>query len=146
MLCYYLQYSSKNFTAIVKVLTLKVFLTKNLTELFLISNVSYILSPLLKPLSCFPDCRKVSFVVPVFKNDGERPMAKNYQLVSLLSMVSKIFEKLRFNRLVKHLKKFGLVSDFQYGFRFSRSTPNLLTVVSDSIAGTCNRSKAVDRV
>ena len=44
--------------------------------------------------SCFPDCWKVSSVVPVFKNVGERSTAKNYHPVSLLSVVSKVFEKL----------------------------------------------------
>ena len=27
--------------------------------------------------SCFPDCLKVLLVVPVFKNVGEKPIAKN---------------------------------------------------------------------
>ena len=36
---------------------------------------------------------KVSSVVPVFKNVGERSTAKNYHPVSLLSLVSKLFEK-----------------------------------------------------
>ena len=40
--------------------------------------------------SCFPDCWKVSSVVPVFKNAGERSAAKNYHPVSVLSVVSKI--------------------------------------------------------
>ena len=44
--------------------------------------------------SCFPDCWKVSSVVPVFKNVGERSTAKNYCPFSLLSVVSKVFEKL----------------------------------------------------
>ena len=39
-------------------------------------------------LLCFPDCWKVSSVVPVFKNVGERSTAKNYCPVSLLSVVS----------------------------------------------------------
>ena len=42
--------------------------------------------------SCFPDCWKVSSVVPVFKNVGERSTAKNYCPVSLLSEISKVFE------------------------------------------------------
>ena len=50
--------------------------------------------------SCFPDCWKVSLVVPVFKNVGERSTAKNYHPVSLLSMVSKVLEKLVNNRIV----------------------------------------------
>ena len=42
--------------------------------------------------SCFPDFWKVSLVVPVFKNVGQMSTAKNYIPVSLLSVVSKIFE------------------------------------------------------
>ena len=55
--------------------------------------------------SCFPDCWKVSLVVCVFKNVGERPTAKNYRPVSLLSVVSKDFEKPVNNRIVDHLEK-----------------------------------------
>ena len=65
--------------------------------------------------SCFPDCWKVLLVVPVFKNVGERSTAKNYRPVSLLSVVSKVFEKLVNNKIFDHLEKCGLFSDFQYG-------------------------------
>ena len=96
--------------------------------------------------SCFPDCWKVSSVVPVFKNVGESSTAKNYHPVSLLSMVSKVFEKLVNNRIVDHLEKCGLFSDFQYGFRSSRSTAGLQTVVSDRIARAYNRYGATRAV
>ena len=104
---------------------------------------SYILTELFNMClkeSCFPDCWKVSSVVPVFKNVGERSAAKNYRLVSLLSFVNKIFEKLVNNRVVDHLEKCGLFSDFQYCFRSFRSTADLLAVVSDRIARAFNRS------
>ena len=55
-------------------------------------------------------------------------------------MVSKVFEKLINNRIVDHLEKYGLFSDFQYGLRSSRSLVDLLTVVSDRIARTFNKS------
>ena len=48
-------------------------------------------------------------------------------------MVSKVFEKLVKNRIVYHLEKCGLFSDFQYGFSSFLSTSDLLTVVSDRI-------------
>ena len=82
-------------------------------------EVSYILAELFNKClkeSCFPDCWKVSSVVPVFKNVGERPTAKNYRPVSLLSVLSKVSEKLVNIRIVDHLEKCGLFSDFQYGF------------------------------
>ena len=65
---------------------------------------------------------------------------------SLLSVVSKVFEKLVNNRIVEHLEKCGLFSDFQYGFRSSQSTADLLTVVSDRIARAFNRSGATRAV
>ena len=58
---------------------------------------SYILAELITLClkeSCFPDCWKVLFVVPGFKNIGERSTAKIYRPVSLLAVSSKIFEKL----------------------------------------------------
>ena len=61
--------------------------------------------------SCFPDCWKVSSVVPVFKNVGERSTAKNYHPVTLLSLINEVFEKLVNNRIVDHLEKSGLSSD-----------------------------------
>ena len=88
-------------------------------------------------------------MVPLFKNVGERSTAKNYRPVSLLSVVSKVFEKLVNNRIADHLEKCGFFSDFQYGFRSSQSTADLLKAVSDRIAkafkesGT-NRAVALD--
>ena len=61
-------------------------------------------------------------------------------------MVSRVFEKLVNNKIVDHLEKCGLFSDFQYGFRSSRSTADLLTVVSDKIARAFNRSGATRAV
>ena len=49
-------------------------------------------------------------MVPVFKNVGERSTAKNYCPVSLLSVVSKVSEKLKNNRIADHLEKCGLFS------------------------------------
>ena len=74
-------------------------------------ELSYILAKLFNMClkeSCFPDCWKVSSVVPVFKNVGERSTAKNYRPVSLLSVVIKVFEKLVNNRIVDHLENCGL--------------------------------------
>ena len=77
-------------------------------------------------------------MVPAFKTVGERFTTKNYLSVSLPSMVSKVFEKLVNNKI----GKCGLFSDFQYGFRSSRLTADLLTVASDRIARAFDRSGA----
>ena len=68
--------------------------------------------------------------------------AKNYRPISLLSVVSKVFEKLVKNRIIDHLENCGIFSDIQYGFRSFRSTAGLMTVVSDKIARVFSRSGA----
>ena len=85
-------------------------------------ELSFILAELFNKClkeSCFPDCWKVSSVVTVCKYVGERSTVKNYRPVSLLSVVSKVFEKLANDRIVDHVEKCSLFSDFQYGFRSS---------------------------
>ena len=106
-------------------------------------ELSYILAELFNKYlkeSCFRDCWKVSLVVTVFKNVGERSRAKNHRSVSLFSVVSKVDEKSVNYRVVDHLEKCFFFSGFQSGFRSYQSTADLPTVVSDRIAKVLNRS------
>ena len=76
-------------------------------------ELSYILAELFNKClkeSCFPDCWKVSSVVPKYKNLGERSTAKSYHPVSLLSVVSKVFEN--------YLQVFEKVFDHSWSFTF----------------------------
>ena len=78
-------------------------------------QLSYILAELFNVClkeSSFPVFWKVSSVVPVFKNVEERSTAKKYRPVSLLSVVSKVFEKLVNSNIVDHLEKCDIFSDF----------------------------------
>ena len=96
------------------------------------SELSYILAELFNRClkeSCFPDCWKVLLVVPV---------CKNYCPVSLLSVVSKVLEKLVNSRIVDHLEKCFFW--FPVWFRSFWSTADPLTVVSNRIAGAFNRA------
>ena len=95
---------------------------------------------------CFPDCWKVSSMVLVFKNIGERSTARNNRPVSLLSVVSKVFEKFVNNRIVDHMEKCGVFSDFEYDFWSSQSAADLLAAVSDRIARVFIRSEATRAV
>ena len=63
-------------------------------------------------------------------------------LIKSLKFVNKFVNK----RIVNHQEKCGLFSDFHFGFRSSRSTADLLTVVSDRIARAFNRSGATRAV
>ena len=70
-------------------------------------ELSYILAELFNKClkeSCFPDCWKVSLVVPVFKNVWERFTYKNYHPVSL-SVVRSLEVFLVNNRSVDDMEK-----------------------------------------
>ena len=67
----------------------------------------------------------------MYKDSGERSDPHNYHPISLLPVISKVFESIINVALVRLLDSSGLFSDFQYGFRTSRSTADILTVISD---------------
>ena len=101
-------------------------------------GLSYILAELFNMCLkeyCFPDHWKVSLLIPVFINVGQRFTAKNRCPDSLLSVVSKVFQKLVNKRIVDHLEKCGLFTDFQYGFRSSQSTVDLLKLCVIELLG-----------
>ena len=129
-----------------------------------LKHLSPELSPILAKLfnrclkeRCFPTSWKTSAVCPVFKNAGEKSAPSQYRPISLLSIISKLFECVINKRVLDHLVKNNLLSDVQYGFRSSRSTADVLTVlthrISEAIAkGNHTRvialdiSKAFDKV
>ena len=71
----------------------------------------------------FPKLWKLAHVVPVHKKESTQDPL-NYRPVSLLSCISKIFEKLVFNHVYQYLDHFHLLSPKQSGFRPGDSTVN----------------------
>ena len=57
-------------------------------------------------------------------------------------MVSEALLELANDRLVDHLEKCRLFSDFQYDFRSSQSNADLVTVVSEGISRAFNKPGA----
>ena len=83
-------------------------------------------------------------MVPVFKNVGERSTAKSYRPVSLLSVISKVFEKLVNSRIVDHLNlAFFLIFSMVLGLL---GQLQIFSVLSDRISRACNRSGATQAV
>ena len=59
--------------------------------------------------SCFPSMWKLANVTPVFKKN-DKQLIKNYRPISLLPLLSKIFEKILFNKIYEHLTKNNLIT------------------------------------
>jgi hypothetical protein len=80
----------------------------------------------------FPDVFKVARVVPIHKK-GSLLDCTNYRPISLLSNLSKLFEKAMHNRLYKFLEKCKSLYQHQYGFRSKHSTTLALIEITERI-------------
>lgn len=90
----------------------------------------------------FPDILKQAVVVPIYKK-GDRQLAENYRPISLLSVFSKVYEKLMKNRLVAFLDKHRVLGAFQYGFREGRGCEQALEAFLGKVSGDLNEGKSV---
>ena len=68
---------------------------------------------------------KTARVVPIYKGGNLNEM-NNYRPISVLSVLSKVFERAVFNRLSQYLENFKLLSEDQYGFRAGKSTSDAI--------------------
>ena len=80
----------------------------------------------------FPTQLKMANVVPLYKCDDPM-MFNHYRPVSLLCTLSKVFEKVMYNRLIKFLEKFSVLYEYQFGFRRKRSTHLALITLIDQL-------------
>jgi hypothetical protein len=82
----------------------------------------------------FPDRLKLAKVVPVFKSD-DKLSVNNYRPISLLSVFSKVLEKLMYKRLLSFFViKYNFLSENQFGFRENHTTHMALLKIIDHIS------------
>ena len=94
----------------------------------LLKDIGHIIAPTLSVIinqslytGIFPKQLKIAKVIPLFKK-GEETSIENYRPISLLSSISKVFERAVFNQLYQYLDVNNLLFDSQYGFRKQHST------------------------
>ena len=75
---------------------------------------------------------KIANIIPVFKK-GSQSCLCNYRPISLISVFSKLLEKLAYNRLIKFLEKNKILFENQYGFRAKHSTDHAILCIIDKI-------------
>ena len=82
------------------------------------------------PIGYFPDLLKIARVVPIFKS-GNSKIISNYRYISILPYISKIIERIMYNRLSNYLTKYNLLTFSQHDFSaFSSTTTALVDVMS----------------
>ena len=90
----------------------------------------------------FPDELKIAKVLPLFKG-GNQAVFNNYRPISILCSLSKIFERIFYNRLFEFLKQEDILYDKQFGFRKAHSTDMALTLLLDQISHAMEQGEYV---
>ena len=94
----------------------------------IIKENSHLLAPALKILfnqsishGIFPSKLKIATIIPLHKANSKLDQ-NNYRPISLLSIFSKIFEKLMMNSLSNYLNSKSIIHPSQFGFQKSKNT------------------------
>jgi hypothetical protein len=90
----------------------------------------------------FPSRWGKSIVCPIYKGKGDKADRTNYRPIAIISVLSKLFEKILVPQLVDHLEVNHLLSDNQYGFRKNRSTQFATLHVAELVRGLLNTPNA----
>ena len=80
----------------------------------------------------FPDLLKFAKITPLHKKESKLDF-HNYRPISLLSIYSKIFEKLIYSRVYAYLVKFNLISTKQFGFRSNHSCNHAIISLTEHV-------------
>jgi hypothetical protein len=90
----------------------------------------------------FPDRLKYATIVPIYKK-GDKNLESHYRPISILTSISKIFEKVMHSRLLKHLNDNSILSKHQFGFRENQGTENAIYSLISGILDSLNKKMQV---
>ena len=114
-----------------------------INAMFLKTSLNYIRDPLCH--ICNMSLRsklKIANVLPLFK--AEEPCQfNNYRPVSLLCILSKVFEKIMYNRLSDFITKLELLYEFQFEFRKKHSTYLAHLILLDKLTNSLDNGEKV---
>ena len=89
-----------------------------------------------------PSKLKIAKVIPTYKNENPELFA-NYRPISILPSISKILERLMYNRLYNLLADHNIISKKQYGFRGNYSTYRTMIDLVDNISSNTDNKNIV---
>ena len=80
----------------------------------------------------FIECFKIAKLIPIHKS-GTKNEINNFRPISLLSSLSKVLEKLVYNRVYAFFSKHNILFEAQFGFRKNSSTSHAATMLVEKI-------------
>ena len=85
---------------------------------------------------------KIARVVPILKS-GDNKKLINYRPIAILPLFSKMFERLIYNRMIKFITKYNILSPCQFGFRSGHSTSHAIVDLVHAISSHLNAGENV---
>ena len=89
----------------------------------------------------FPEIMKMAEVVPLYKGKS-RENETNYRPISLLTTMSKVMEKVVYQRVYQFLTNIGQICETQYGFRSNHSCEHAIAQVIGNILKNLEGNKS----
>ena len=90
----------------------------------------------------FPNSLKIAKITPIFKSGDSTDMA-NYRPISILPCLSKIFEKIVYERISSHLTENNIITKAQFGFVKGLSTDSAIINLMNNILPDLDSNKHV---
>ena len=94
-------------------------------------------------LGYIPTAWKIATLRMLLKPDTLTPLTTSYRLISLISSIMKLFERVIEKRLRSHLENIRFLNEHQSGFRRAKSTDDHLFRLCQSIMESFNRGEHV---
>ena len=106
----------------------------------ILNPLCYIINLIFKT-GIVPEQFKVSIVTPIYKNAGNILDLGNYRPISVISNLSKIFERCLKERVINFVAKNNILSKSQFGFMESRSTTDAIYELIREVVDNMNRGR-----
>ena len=113
-------------------------LLKEFSQYFSIP-ISHIINKSLQE-GIFPQSLKIALVCAIFKKNDKTKCA-NYRPISLLSNISKIFERVMYNRIESFIDEHNIIYKYQFGFRKKYSTNHALLSIVEQINSNLDKKR-----
>lgn len=97
-------------------------------------------------LGYFPECWKNALVIPIPKAGKDLSITSNWRPISLLSCLSKIYERVVAERLKNFANENNSIPNHQFGFRAGHSTCHPLGLLQNKINSGLNSNKITTMV
>jgi hypothetical protein len=90
----------------------------------------------------FPQKLLFSEIKPISKK-GDKRDSSNYRPISLLTLISKVFEKVIYNKIQQHIKNNNILINEQFVFKHSRLTDNAAYYLTNNILTVLNKKESM---